>query len=540
MKNAYAPLIILLFSLSTVFSASAQKNKDFYDTGTIQQVDLAFEQSNWAYILDSLRYNGDQVLLGDVTLNGKKIEDVGVRYRETRSFQPGSKRNSLEIILNYVDENIDYQGYKMLTLSAALRDPSMVREVLGYEIARQFMPAPKANYARVNINGKLYGLFVNIETVDAGFFQRHLGESQGPLYRSNSPADATTPEGCRSNIHGTLQVDNKADCYSHHFKLMMGFGYENLFNLAKRLNEKPQEISELLDVDRTLWMLAFNNAMLNLNSYLGKYSANYFLYRDKSGKFMPILGDLNLAFGSYRNIGTGSDLKPSAMPNLNPLLHEANAERPLIKQLLSNELYRKMYLSNIQVLTQEFLLNDKYLTRATELQKLIRMDIAKDANWPYTILEFDQSLKFTTGKKTKIPGISEIMALRADYLKKHPDLSVFAPTIEQVSVKQREKLAAIMLNTFKITAKVGQFPKKVKIFYRFDENESFREVTMLDEGKHDDGTAGDGIFGAEIVPTRGARSIEYYIFAENAKLVSYHPVRYMYERHKTSLDEINQ
>jgi hypothetical protein len=80
----------------------------------------------------------------------------------------------------------------------------------------------------------------------------------------------------------------------------------------------------------------------------------------------------------------------------------------------------------------------------------------------------------------------------------------------------------------------------VKIFYRFNDNELFREAVMHDDGKNDDGAAGDGIFGIEIVPFRGAKSIEYYIFAENAKLVSYHPVRYMYERHKTSLDEINQ
>ncbi|HRF40565.1 MAG TPA: CotH kinase family protein, partial [Saprospiraceae bacterium] len=95
-----------------------------------------------------------------IVVNGQNIEDAGVRYRATRSFQPGGSRNGLDILLNHVDANTNYQGYSSIKLSSALRDPSMVREVLGYEIARQYMPAPKANYARVTINGKLYGLFV--------------------------------------------------------------------------------------------------------------------------------------------------------------------------------------------------------------------------------------------------------------------------------------------------------------------------------------------------------------------------------------------
>jgi hypothetical protein len=540
MKNRLLQLSTILAFITIFQVSNAQTTKDFYDVGTIQDIQIKFEQENWRYILDSLRFNGDNVLIGDVTLNGKRYEDAGVRYRATRSFQPGSLRNGLDIWLNFVDQNTNYQGYTSITLSSALRDPSMVREVLGFEIARSYMPAPKANYARVTINGKLYGLFVNLETVDAGFVERHLAETGGMMYRCTVKSDSKATPGCRSNIFGSLQVDNTAECYRQNYELVYGQGYDPLINLARTLRDQPQEISNVLHIDRTLWMLAFNNVMLNLNSYTGQHSSNYFLFRSKTGQFTPILWDFNLAFGAYKNTGIGSDLKPNAVVQLDPLLHAQYAERPLISQLLSNELYKKMYLSHVVALTKDFLTNGRYETRAKELQALIRPDLAKDAGWPYTLSEFDQSLKSTIGKKSKIPGLTEVMAPRADFLKKHPELNVIPPRISDIKVKQRERLSAVMVNTFKIQARVDEFPKRVRIFYRFNEKQPFREAGMADDGKNEDESANDGIFGINIVPVDGARSIEYYIFAENARMVSYDPPRYMFEFHKASLDELNQ
>ncbi|HMQ63537.1 MAG TPA: hypothetical protein PKE06_22830, partial [Flavilitoribacter sp.] len=64
-----------------LFSLSSQAQKDFYATDTIQEIRIVFTQDNWRYLLDSLRYNGDELLLGTADINGAKLEDVGVRYR---------------------------------------------------------------------------------------------------------------------------------------------------------------------------------------------------------------------------------------------------------------------------------------------------------------------------------------------------------------------------------------------------------------------------------------------------------------------------
>ena len=111
-------------------------------------------------------------------------------------------------------------------------------------------------------------------------------------------------------------------------------------------------------MDHALWMLALNNVMVNLSSYTGNHSVNYFLYRDNSGRFQPLHWDLNLAFGSYKNTGNGSDLELKGLQNLDPLLHADNPYKPLISQLLKEPLYKKMYLSHIRQIVEDNFSNE--------------------------------------------------------------------------------------------------------------------------------------------------------------------------------------
>ncbi len=271
-------ILFSLFFLSTFSPVAAQD--DFYDVNAIQEIKITFEQENWRYVLDSLRFNGEGLLLGAIEINGQKFNDIGVRYRGSRSFQPGNKRNSLYIKLNFIDKEQSYQGQQTVKLSSALRDPSMVREVLGYEIARKYMPAPRANYTKVIVNGEYYGLFVNVEPINDAFLTHHFGNSKGTFVQCAPNLVEEEPQGCKSDVFGSLQYDNSAKCYLHNFVLLSESGWDDLIELTYVLNQKPDEVSRVLDVDRTLWMLAYNNLLVNLSSYTGRYSENYYLYKN--------------------------------------------------------------------------------------------------------------------------------------------------------------------------------------------------------------------------------------------------------------------
>lgn len=533
-------LLTLIFGFQDVIAQNETSEFDFFDTKRVQEIWLTFEQKNWQDQLDSLRLNGASLLIGTAEVNGKKFENVGIRWRGTRSFAPGSNRNGLNIKLNYINRSQKIQGHGAIKLSKALRDPSMVREVLSYEVIGKYMPAPRANYARVYINKVFYGLFVNVEAVDDHFLETKFGSSDNALFKVNQNADNDTPAGCKKGIFGSLEYELNANCYLNNFEMESDAGWDELIKLTKVLYQKPSNISGILNVDRALWMLAFNNVVANLSSYSGKQSVNYYLYQDENGLFNPIVWDMNLSFGSYKNTGEGSDLNSKQIQELDPLLHANNPYKPLISKLLANEFYQKLYFSHVREIMRDNFYNGEYEERAKALQTMIRADFVRDEGQPYNGEEFDGSLTKTTGKRSKIPGIVQLMSRRTKFLNAHPKVLAVPPPIKEVATIKREKFASGTVKDFQIKAKSDRYTKRMKIMYRLDGKGKFIEKDMKDDGMSKDGTKDDGTFGVTIVPINGETTIEYYIWAENASMVSFSPANYMWEKHTANLDELNK
>lgn len=346
MKNL---VVLTLMCFCAAFGTiSAQIEADFYDTEKISEIRINFKKNNWAVEMDSMRMYGEDLLMASGTIDGKSYKNIGVRYRGSRSFRTGSKRNALHIKLNYVNKNQNHQGYKTIKLSNALRDPSMAREVLGYEIARNYMPAPKANYSKVYINGEYYGLYVNVENISNEFLDKHFGSHTNAFFKCSPDITRKSEEGCKNKIFSSLEHEEDAECYFANYEMKSEDGWDDLMELTNILNNDTKNISKVLNVDRTLWMLAFNNATVNLSSYSGQNSQNYYLYKDDNGQFNPIIWDLNLAFGSFKNTGVGSDLDLKGLQQMDPLLHIDNATKPLISKLLSDPENKKLYLSHLR------------------------------------------------------------------------------------------------------------------------------------------------------------------------------------------------
>ena len=530
-------LICILFA---VFESLIAQNTDFFEASHIPEIKITFRQKNWLSILDSLKVSGSDFLIGDVSIDGTKHPMAGIRYRGNGSFKYGEKRNPFYIKLNFVNKNSSYQGVSSINLSTALRDPSMVREVLGYEIARQYMSAPRANYCKLYINEEFIGVFVNVESIEDGFLSTSFGNDDNTLIKC-TPGTKTMVDGCRKSTGCSLELEDIENCYFNNYELQSKQGWDDFFALVKTLNKNPESIASVLDVDKTLWMLAYNNVLVNLNSYSGGSSQNYYLYKDQQGKFHPILWDLNLNFGSFKNTGTGeSDLALTQLQELDPLLHMQNPAKPLISKLLSNTIYQKIYIAHCKTILSDWIENDKYLLRAKELQNIVRPAYQTDPHKYYSESDLAKSVDHTIGEHSKIPGLSELMEKRAKFLKKHLLFQPQGPQISMVKLTKREKYDTENVNTFTIQAKVDKFPKRVKIYYRADASKPFMEAMMKDDGSSFDEMKGDKIFGIRIDPKGLFDQIEYYIFAENAQAVGYYPEQYSINPAKASLLELNK
>jgi hypothetical protein len=542
MKHLFLSLLLLMTGLFGGLTAqNPHSDTDFFADNSIQKINIQFDQPNWTFLLDSLRYNGDGLLLATVDINGKEYTNVGVRYKDARNWEPDQPRNSFFIKLNYINKDQHIEGYSSIHLSNVLRDPSMIREVLASEIAGNYLPTPKANFASLSVNNDPYGLMVNIEPVEPKFLETYFGESSGPLFCVHHfDGNIQYPSSCRSDVLGSLAYENDVECYLYNYDMLSTSGWDDLIELTRVLDEEPENIDRVLNVDRTLWMLALNNVMVNLSSYSGKYSQNFFLYRDASGQFNPIMWDLNLAFGGYKNSGLGSDLNLEELQELDPYLHENSTLKPLISKLLADPFYKKVYISHLRRIVYDYFQNEKYIEMAETLQQMIREEVEKDPNKFYSLQEFDQSLEQTIGKMSKIPGIFELMKKRRKFLIKHPALAVVPPDIRESGVLGRKRFSSEMVTDFKVRVLVEKYPKKVHIFYRLGENGVYQKGILEDDGKHDDDQAGDGMYGITITPEKGETQLEYFIVAENAGTLSFDPPNYMWERHMITLGELNK
>ena len=144
-------IIPLILVVSCSFSSFSQ---DVFDIG-IREIEIFFSEPNWDDTLDVYyaNDNGQRLIADSVLIDGIADQDVGIKYKGNSSYNINNVKNPLNIRLDYVINGQSIDGYNVLKLSNGFKDPTLVREVLSYEIAREYMPSSKATYANVYING---------------------------------------------------------------------------------------------------------------------------------------------------------------------------------------------------------------------------------------------------------------------------------------------------------------------------------------------------------------------------------------------------
>ena len=81
--------------------------------------------------------------------------------------------------------------------------------------------------------------------------------------------------------------------YFSAYEMKSDAGWAELIHLMDTLANDVNAIEQILQVDQTLWMHAFNNVLVNLDSYAGGFKQNYYLYRMKNRQFYPVVWDMN-------------------------------------------------------------------------------------------------------------------------------------------------------------------------------------------------------------------------------------------------------
>jgi hypothetical protein len=527
--NKLVAVFILVLANSLAFCQPS-----LYDINTIQKIELFFDQTDWDYQLDTAKAGAEgYVPAAYVLINGVRYDSVAVRYKGNSSYNPNYVKNPIHIALDEFKDQ-SYQGYTDIKLGNNYADPSMIREVLAYKILGTYMDCPRSNFAELYINNNYIGLYANDESINKAFCSNHFYSKGGTFIKCN-PVLNPSP-----NIKSNLKyISSDSSSYFNYYEIKSDFGWNDLVNLCDSLQHYSNYIDHFFDVDRLIWMLAFNNTLVNLDSYSGVFCQNYYIYRDLTNRYNPIIWDLNMSFGGFPYLGNSNNsmgsLTVNNMLQLPLTIHATDPYWPLINIIMSDSTYRNMYLAHIRTIVNDYFISGQYETIALQLQALIDASVAADTNKFFSYAQFQSAL--TTNMSVgnySIPGISNLVSGRITYLQSQSEFTALPPTIQSIT---HSPSAPAYQSSFFITAEVDNSNSNdVYLGYRYYVTEKFTRIKMFDDGLHGDGAAGDHIYGAQF--TMNADKMQYYIYAQNNTAGIFSPERAEFEYH-TIFAEIN-
>ncbi len=520
---------ITLLTIFFCFVLGAFAQKGFYDLDKIQDIKIVFGYADWDAKLDAQKAGAqDYIIALSCTINGEKFDSVGVKYKGNSSYSATRKKNPLHIKLDW-KKNQNYNGVTSIKMSNIFADPSYIREPLSYKLLGDYMDCPRANFAKVYVENKYYGVMTNVEPINNKFVGEHFGSSENTFIKCNPKFGGGVPPG-GSNVPTLIFLTYDSTKYKNIYELESKTGWYDLIKLTDTLAKKPNSLDKVLDVDRAIWMLAFNNLFVNLDSYSGAFGQNYYLYKDDNQRFIPIVWDLNMSFGSFNSTGLGG--VSTNLAQLKADLHSGTATRPLIKAIFANSTYKKMYYAHMRTMLKECFVNKKYETEAIAMRTFIEPEVKTDVNPLSTYAQFQTGMTATGAGGApgqNVRGISNLMEARVTYLLAQTEFTAATPVISNVDFSPK---SAKKGDDIWITAKIEDLNNAV-VAYREDSEDIFTKVQLYDDGAHQDGAANDGVFGASLKAKDF--KMQYYIYAENANTGIFAPERAEHEFYKIEL-----
>jgi hypothetical protein len=345
-----------------------------YDSGTLRTVFIQFDTPEWEAEMVAFN-NTDVDLPAVVTVDGKVYKDVGVHFRGNSSFGVGNGyKRSLNLAFDFVHDNQDLLGYRTVNFLNANEDPTFLRTVLSLQIARNYIPAPKANLVRVVINGENWGIYANAQQFNKEFLEDNFKASKGARWK--------IPQGS-GNLGGFRYAGDSPDSYKTTFQIKSKdepASWDALVKVIKTLNDTPEDrlesaLAPLVNLDGYLKFLALDNAMAGGDGFYSR-AADYSLFLDPSGRLNFTFHDANEMFSTGG--GRGGPGGGSGGMNLSPLAAAGDTLKPIISKILAVPALRAKYLGFVHEIADKSLDWRAVGPIVKQYRDLIADDVARD------------------------------------------------------------------------------------------------------------------------------------------------------------------
>jgi len=433
------PKTLAIILCAPFLQVVAQEPGDnIFDPVKVVRVDLTFEQTGF---WDSLvaNYTSETYMLAAVDITDAAdtwhFDSIGVRLKGNSSYgHPGNKK-SFKIDFNRYVEDQEIDGLRKLNFNNCFKDPTFMREHIYYAVcADAGIPAPRANFANIYMNGTFWGFYTMVEQVDDEFLESRFGENDENLFKAGDAFEMGGTESADLMYYGETQDD-----YSGMYTLENNEtenDWTDLITLLDFINntsdtEFADGLSTHFDVPRLMMNFAMYNLFANLDSYINS-ARNYYLYDfDHTGYWEWIPWDSNEAFGLYTGgPGTGdlTELQPYYFTMSRPLLQR------IVTITTTKEIYDYYYCS----LYNAYFLTDFIDSLITDLYAVIQPHVYADYNKMFTNTQFEDNLNenITTGGMGggTAYGLRSFISERVGYLSGILDCeAVHADIVDQTS-----------------------------------------------------------------------------------------------------------
>ena len=223
-----------------------------------------------------------------VSLDGQLYPRVEVRkkgfFGSLSEDKPG-----LKIDLGEFEDGQNYMGARRLTLNNAVQDPAIIRQCLGYEIIESAgIPAPRCNFAKVEVNGQPMGIYVNIEPYKRPFFEERFGSYEGNLY------EGTISDFTERGIN-TFEPKNNDDERRESPDLLAVRDA-----LTGDTGGLIDRLDEVMDVEQFIRFWALESLLLHSDGYSGNRN-NFYIYGlpEREGRFQFLLWGIDGVLRAY-------------------------------------------------------------------------------------------------------------------------------------------------------------------------------------------------------------------------------------------------
>jgi len=298
------------------------------------------------------RYKENVYLPARLHFEGQK---ANVKFRLRGDSSRGYPKKSLKVVV------LDQQrvnNKKIFNFNAEYKDASFSHSYLSSVIFKELnYPCFKSSMAKLTVNDKFHGLYLEIENMDKDFLIRNGLNPKGDLFK------ATKDGAC---LYSVSEVDGKWEK-----KTNKKSSWAPLVQLIEDLNKVSDEdfeayIRDEFDYSYLIDYLATNIFIANGST---NYH-NYYLYRDaeNNGKWMLLPWDLDKTLSYYNWKPFDYHSTSSDWENDNPLIERCFLNETIFtdvkerlksfEEILGEDFYEPI-LSAIQTTLEEAILEDK-------------------------------------------------------------------------------------------------------------------------------------------------------------------------------------